>query len=828
MKKRHVKRWIAIFCAILILPWSLWLSGNPQSVDASKASLTEWTIADAGLADGNYTSLNNNETTLTDTDVSLIGTAFTTMVKFDSGNFWIGSGYSDTPQHRGFYIQPNGGNLFFEYFPNGERTTNSSFTTVTNASTGASREVLTPEKAGVTSFTDEINKFTLTVQEDTEDEDDNESRNIKVGIWFNDQLYDKTYFYVEGSTSTMPKSLAFNWGDSIYLAKPASDESDNKTDKITSPDDLTAWTPEDAHITYGVELANMTGGTVNAAVGSLNGTVFKSRIDFPSAAEIGSGNVLYINIGGAAGKSSRTYVLGAMADGDYLRLVPYSGGTAQDADIQKLTPADFGMEGTTLLGQELDVMITTEFENVKSESGVDKADVRLGIYINGTLYKGAYVVLKDYTITNFKQQMQVEYSSAVGPIFYALGGTSDEPNPTPEQVTSPDALEVWTPEDANVAYNATLPHSTGGTASKEDASLNGTAFKTQVIFPDTLESGQSINFWIGGTEGKTYVIQAEGGKDTLTFMHYPSRTTSKITLNPNDYGLTSLVGEKLELIITTEFVGYTAGDAAADVNVGLYINGVLYGGRYIRLEDQTAAEFRKQIQIKTYPTTVGGPILNPPEGAEPENYRDDADNVEIDYDTTLTFLDFGITRDLVTSGKQIAKMAGNETLDSVMIDGVYHLEGNACFDVGGTWAGLQVQRSGSGDTMRYSYVDRYGKSVVFYKEVTSEETGCQLFGADVRIQTGFTFKKMDVAAGTADVTVEIRIGNTYRDVFTVKGVLTSNLQRCLFIYAREEGSALTLKKPYMEPFDFTEFGFTKNYLKELNLMRKLEKLGIVI
>ena len=102
--------------------------------------------------------------------------------------------------------------------------------------------------------------------------------------------------------------------------------------------------------------------------------------------------------------------------------------------------------------------------------------------------------------------------------------------------------------------------------------------------------------------------------------------------------------------------------------------------------------------------------------------------------------------------------------------------------------------------------------------------------SDVRIQTGFTFKNVNAKKETADVTIDLTVGD-YRTVFTVKQVRIFNLQRVFFLYARDqynnEDSVLTLKKPYMEPFDFTEFGFTKNYLKELNLLGLLKILGIV-
>ena len=126
--------------------------------------------------------------------------------------------------------------------------------------------------------------------------------------------------------------------------------------------------------------------------------------------------------------------------------------------------------------------------------------------------------------------------------------------------------------------------------------------------------------------------------------------------------------------------------------------------------------------------------------------------------------------------------------------------------------------------MLYQYLDVNGKGGVYSKTVTSDDIGAAIYDEDIKLKVGFTFANKDAEAGTADVTIEVCIGETYRDVFTVLGVRTENLARWMNLYAVDgngyTGSVMTLRKPYMEAFDFTEYGFTTNWKEELKLKRK--------
>lgn len=201
------------------------------------------------------------------------------------------------------------------------------------------------------------------------------------------------------------------------------------------------------------------------------------------------------------------------------------------------------------------------------------------------------------------------------------------------------------------------------------------------------------------------------------------------------------------------------------------------------------------------------------------HYVNTPDDKVLTYKEELTFFDFGITDDFLVQEAQTRKVIPG-TLDGVSIEGTYFMSGNATFGFGGDWRGLQFQRGTKG--MVYQYLDTDGKGGIYRKEVTEEDTGCALYDADVDIKVGFNFSNVNEKAGTADVTIEVCIGGKYRDVFTVKGVRTANLNRHILLYSADatsgfKGSKLVLRKPYMEPFNFKEFGFTKNWKKELRL-----------
>lgn len=202
---------------------------------------------------------------------------------------------------------------------------------------------------------------------------------------------------------------------------------------------------------------------------------------------------------------------------------------------------------------------------------------------------------------------------------------------------------------------------------------------------------------------------------------------------------------------------------------------------------------------------------------------DKMDSMEIQYTTPLTFFDFEITNDYTVKDGSSELMAGLGYLDGVVIDGTYHLSGNTIIDFGARWKGLQIQRQGT-DRLRYQFLDTNGEGkeyTAYSKDITSEDTGCALFDADVQIKVGFNFVKLNKKKGTADVMIEVNIGPTYRDVFVVKGVSIANLRTMMFLYAVDgngyTGSKVILRKPYMEPFDIREFGFTENWKVELKL-----------
>lgn len=865
MKRRIITRWIAVFVAVLLLPWGMFPSADMKTVEASTTitspdDLAAWTPKEA-IATLTYgtpatTGLGG---TISSEVGSLNGTVFKTRVKFPTQeemgtgnniNVYVG-GVNNT---RSYLLQAINGQLRMLIYGAGETTAT---VNLRPSDFGMTGDTLLGQELDLMITTE----FVGYTAGDT-------STDVNVGLYINHTLYGGTYLQLKDWTITTGYIKQMQIIHNSAAGGPTFNE---YQPLITSPDTLTAWTPADANIAYGTALPNV-GGTISNAQGSLNGTVFKVRAKFPTQEEMGSGNNINMHVGG--NNNARTYLLQAI--NGQLRILFYSAGTAQKT--VNLSPSDFGMTGTTLLGQELDLMITTEF--VGYTEGDTTADIHVGLYINDVLYGGDYIQLENISVTaGYIKQMQIIHNSAAGgPIFGTYGEAFVEPEPEPEPepeltkgfMITPEELNVWTPADAGFTYGTALAHNSGGTVQPKVAgNLNGTTFKTKVTFPSTLASGQSVNFWIGGTEGMTYVIQAAAGKSTLDFMHYPSRATSKVTLNPDTFGLETFLGQEFELAIATEFVGYTEGDTTTDVNVRLYINGILYGGGYIELKDQAVANFVKQCQIKCSAATVPGPTLNAPT-AKPVKFGDvnyDGQHTSVDlvhakqvvsrglhyksldfysdgvsgaddmafmrttlvgessfieYHTTLGFLDFGYANDLAivyggAEGNSKQLLIGTDTMDGVLVEGTYVLTGSPIFDIGHSWGGVQFTRSGDG--LQYQYVDKAavgGVGVIAdtTKVVSAEMAGVEnMFGSELDISAGFTFRNANAETSTADVTVEIRIGDYY-DVFTVKGVKTASLRQLIYLYTAAAGDSITLKAKqytYNEYLSFADFDQPQEY-----------------
>ena len=470
------------------------------------------------------------------------------------------------------------------------------------------------------------------------------------------------------------------------------------------------------------------------------------------------------------------------------------------------------MAGCELFGTDVRIKAGFTFSNVNQENGTADVEVQISI---GDTYKDIYEA-EAYPVANLPR---ILYASAgegstltIKQVEVQEGGDEpggnepggEEPGPTfkDESEYTLVAVQDFTGdvEYAVTGTEAGMRPSSVATAGTLDGLLIDGIYK--------FEGSPVLN--MGGRQnGLQFQIVDKNGVKYLCYQLIGTGIRKDVSAAMAGC---EIYGEDVRIKAGFTFSNINEETGAADVEVQISI-----GDTYKDIYKATAypsAELRLGrilfVDARTEGSTLTLKAIEVPEKELPPLPADS------DY-TWINFSDYGITKETVTEGTELGLRAGAGLYDGYMIDGVFNFKGAATVNLGGKNNGLQI-----------NLVDKGGKKFLRYQligsgmatDVSASKIGTEIVGTDLAIKVGFSFANVNEEAGTADITVQIRIGDTYKDAFVVQGYKMENLNRILFIDARGEGNAVIMRKPYMEPVDFTEFGFTENYEKELNIVFK--------
>lgn len=345
---------------------------------------------------------------------------------------------------------------------------------------------------------------------------------------------------------------------------------------ITPLEEFTRWTIADVGMPEGEY--NVHGGT--PAGETQDKKAFYTAVKFPAGIDSKHNAELWI------GEYSNGYLF--QTQNDSVSLWHYAEGITPQI-ICNLVPDKLDL--TTLVGEEIDIILTTEFIN----SDGTTTDVNVGLYINGELYDDQYYMLKQVPVDAFKQQVYVHNKWAGGKTIWI----SPQLKAEAQAVTLPGKLRKWTIEDVGFGageYSIQGGKATGATQDKK-------AFSTAVIFPEVTEEKRNAELWIGEQyNGLGFIVQ----NGTLVFKHQSSKTGEKVlcNLSPEMFELSSLLGQELHLTLTTEFVD--SNGTTTDANIALYINGISCSNRYMKLCDVPVSSLKQQVYV--YNRWAGGKV----------------------------------------------------------------------------------------------------------------------------------------------------------------------------------------------------------------------------
>lgn len=346
---------------------------------------------------------------------------------------------------------------------------------------------------------------------------------------------------------------------------------------VTNPDTLEKWTIADvglqdgnySHAAQGMGKSGTPTGT------SMDQKAFVTNIVFPVLTK----NNAYFHVGG---QYLNDILSGLTFDIRPTGIILYHNSSAGSKSFGTIDPSKF--ELSTLLGQQLKLMITTEFVN---NNGVT-TDAKIGLYINDILYNNQYLELTSVPVDSLQQQVGA-YA------YWARGeGTTSIWLGTP--VTPIDELERWDNTDVELNHGAYAAKTVQLSAVGD--SLDKKAFVTKINFSDNSSTWKNTYFGINGTPYSNGVLTVDvndnsTNPDVIKF--YARGYGLEETLDLSQFNLDKIAGIDFELAVTTEFVNNNG--TTTDVNIGLYINNVLYNNAYLILKNVPVEMMKQQVGV---------------------------------------------------------------------------------------------------------------------------------------------------------------------------------------------------------------------------------------
>ena len=441
---------------------------------------------------------------------------------------------------------------------------------------------LDPETAGVT-FRGE--KYKLGLSAETVDNDsDGKMDDLKIGIWFEGNLYNSEYFYIDDKASELGNYF------SVYC-KEAGDNVTFNSDKslLVQPDESYE---EVTFFHYGIDDGTYTNSQYGASMNvdgsyimgdSIDKTVLCGDILLTKAVD-DSDTHFSIILGGTSDNiwdGIRLWI----SSGDNLFVNNPAGTTIKKDDGEtavKISPSAVGLE--SFFGEEFNLMWSTEIVDHDNDG---TNDVKIGLWINGILCEQTYYYCYGY-------------GDSLGNRFGAQGTGEDDTvtlNSIYELTKLPDkSFDKVTFSDFGIENGEYTITST-------DNSVSGNAGQTldKVVFSGDIriaDSSSALYIYYGGLSdwnGLRFYVDGSGRLQTLWYEGGQERTTLEKIL-PSDAGdakLTKFVQQTFNLMISTELGDFDGEGDAEDIKICLWFNEVRYtfsdengGNDYLIVYDQ--------------------------------------------------------------------------------------------------------------------------------------------------------------------------------------------------------------------------------------------------
>ena len=401
----------------------------------------------------------------------------------------------------------------------------------------------------------------VNIDEGTTDND------VKLGVWFGGKLYNDEYIYIKDfvdASNAIGKWLTYvpKTDGPIYI----------KSSDYKLPTDMTEISFRDFGFADGTLTAAINKGEYEAE--TMNKTLFRGNITYST---VGTSHLAYGGKGSLQG-FLLSNVKNASTGEHYLRLWDSNA----DQSGKKFNDYNFyeAEAGVPLVGTKLDLGISMEYVN--NDNGQIANDLKLGVWFGGKLYKNEYIYINNYVDTGHSVgQFMTIWNQAQGATvaIESVGEINWKPMPG-------DMTEITFRDFGFVDGTLTAALNRG---EYEAETMNKTLFRGNV----TYSTAGTSHIAYGG-KGSLQGFLLSNVKNASTGEHYLRLWDSNADKNGkkfddiyfySDVAGVQLVGTKLDLAITMEYVNHDNGQTANDLKLGVWFGGKLYNNAYIYINN---------------------------------------------------------------------------------------------------------------------------------------------------------------------------------------------------------------------------------------------------
>ena len=541
-------------------------------------------------------------------------------------------------------------------------------------------------------------------------------------------------------------------------------------------------------------------------ISNFDKTLLSMKVKFNSGSTT---NTIYL--GGTGGYTGFNFRMQAGSGGWMLitndnsnnAVVPYNfGGNRPVINASDAGDADF----TSFLNNEFLLQFSFEFGTPDANQ---KADLKLGVYVNGQLYNGGPYTISGFDMTKVGNAMFVACGANES---ITLKSVVFEPEEEKDYITL-DGFENITISDFVDAQGVQMPE--GEYPGEAGEKLDNYHVDGITDFSDKLVSmrvkfyadGTSNRMHIGGTGGYTgFSIRTWGNGAKLLVRNDNGVTTTAgdaawATIDASEeLGVTSFLNN--EFVLQMSFEYSEGANNTTDLTLGIYINGNACGtytitgcaksqvGSYLSLYRVGASTGFKVSSVEIESGEPEEPPVNPPE---------EKDYITLDGFENITISDFVDAQGVQMPEGEYPGAAG-EKLDNYHVDGLtdfsdklvsmrvkFYADGTSNrMHIGGTggYTGFSIRTWGSGAKLLVrndNGVTTTAGDAAWATIDASEELGVTSFlNNEFVLQMSFEYS--EGANNTTDLTLGIYINGNACGTYTITGCAKSQVGSYLSLY----------------------------------------------